>query len=235
MYERSPKLAYAAVAALGVGALVLVYLWGSAGDEGGPAVVDVPVADAAADPVKDGEDALMALGLDQMFTQHDPTTAIGTFRRVLAKNPEHYGARYQLASALDQVGRSSESRSMWAMVLASARQFHDDAVAEHARTRIIELDRLGVSSTPPDPLTVKMKTGLDALARGDSASAIRAFRVVLSANPDHYGAHYQLAVALDQAGDAAGARNEWSVVLTLAEQYADAKVMAEATTRLATR
>jgi hypothetical protein len=42
---------------------------------------------------------------------------------------------------------------------------------------------------------------------------------VLERNPAHYGATFQLATALDRAGDAAEARPLWQKVLEMAEGY----------------
>src|SRR5262245_51773465 len=54
-----------------------------------------------------------------------------------------------------------------------------------------------------------MKAGLDALGRNDAEAAARHFRGVLQLNPNHYGATYQLATALDRAGQPAAARPYW--------------------------
>jgi tetratricopeptide (TPR) repeat protein len=69
-------------------------------------------------------------------------------------------------------------------------------------------------------------------ARGQPAAAAATFRRVLEANPTHYGAHYQLAVALDRAGARAEARTYWEKVLRMAEATGDQKTARAARTRL---
>ena len=55
-------------------------------------------------------EALMKAGLDALYTRNDPNAAAAQFRRLLAVNPTHYGATYQLATALDRAGRPAEAR-----------------------------------------------------------------------------------------------------------------------------
>jgi Flp pilus assembly protein TadD len=50
-------------------------------------------------------EALMKAGLDALYTRSDPAAAAAEFRKVLTLNPDHYGATYQLATALDRVGK----------------------------------------------------------------------------------------------------------------------------------
>src|SRR2546425_455950 len=63
-----------------------------------------------------------------------------------------------------------------------------------------------------------MTAGLDALyakgdPKGDPEAAAPIFRKVLEQNPSHYGATFQLAMALDRAGKGAEARPLWEKVL----------------------
>ena len=79
-----------------------------------------------------------------------------------------------------------------------------------------------------------MKSGLEALyAKGDPDAAIPIFRKVLEQNPSHYGATYQLAMALDRAGKPTEARPLWEKVLRMAEGYKDEKTVDAARARLA--
>jgi tetratricopeptide (TPR) repeat protein len=79
-----------------------------------------------------------------------------------------------------------------------------------------------------------MNAGLRALyGRRDAAAAARSFRRVLDHNPAHFGATYQLAIALDQAGNPAEARQWWEKVLPMAESYKDEVTAAKARARLA--
>lgn len=80
-----------------------------------------------------------------------------------------------------------------------------------------------------------MREGLALLRAGQSSNAAASFRRVLAINPSHYGAHYQLAVALDALGKAAEARALWERVLRMATEYQDAATATTARARLARR
>ena len=145
---------------------------------------------------------------------------------MLAKNPEHYGAVYQLAVSLERAGKPAEARPLWEKSLAMAETIKDEKTAETARKR------LGLPVTSPEDGA--MKAGLAALYdRKDASSAVVEFRRVLSINPNHYGATFQLAKALDQAGKPAEARPVWEKALRMAEGYKDVQTVALAKERLA--
>jgi cytochrome c-type biogenesis protein CcmH/NrfG len=55
---------------------------------------------------------------------------------VLALDPAHYGANYQLAKALDQIGQRDAARAQWEMVLKMALAINDEQVAATARKRL---------------------------------------------------------------------------------------------------
>src|SRR5437867_877097 len=79
-----------------------------------------------------------------------------------------------------------------------------------------------------------MNAGLDALyKRNDPDRAAIEFRKVLVHNSTHYGATYQLAVALDRGGKRAEARPLWEKVVTMAEGFKDQPTLNTARTRLA--
>lgn len=173
-------------------------------------------------------EALMKSGVDLLYAKSDPDAAAKAFRKVLAKNPEHYGATFQLAVALDRGGKPAEARPLWEKSLAMAEAIKDETTANAARKR------LGLSGpTPEDPT---MKAGLDALyEKKDALAAIVEFRKVLEMNPDHYGATFQLAKALDAAGKPAEARPLWAKALKMAEGFKDAETAKLAKERLARR
>lgn len=78
-----------------------------------------------------------------------------------------------------------------------------------------------------------MQIGLDALyTRRDPDTAAAQFRKVLERHPTHYGATFQLALALDRAGKPSAARPLWEQVLTMAEGYNDEQTAATARARL---
>lgn len=173
-------------------------------------------------------DALMRKGLDSLYVRNDPEAAAVALRAVLAKNPEHYGATFQLAVALDRCGRTAEAGPVWEKSLAMAEAVKDEKTADAARKR------LGLPG--PSPADAAMKAGLDALYhKKDVAAAIVEFRKVLALNPEHYGATYQLATALDLAGKRDEARPLWKKTLEMAKGYKDKATMDTATARLAAK
>src|SRR5436309_2184209 len=159
------------------------------------------------------QEALMKAGLDALYTRNDPNAAAAQFRMLLAVNPTHYGATYQLATALDRAGKGDDARPYWEKVLPMAETAKDDATAAAARARL--------ARAAPGGEEAWMRAGLDALAKGDPGAAAGEFRKVLERNPAHYGATYQLAAALDRAGKGAEARPLWEKVLKMAEGYND--------------
>jgi tetratricopeptide (TPR) repeat protein len=173
-------------------------------------------------------EALMKSGVDSLYAKSDPEAAAKAFRRVLAKNPEHYGANFQLAVALDRSGKSAEARPLWEKSLAMAEAIKDETTADTARKR------LGLPG--PSPEDAAMKAGLDALyEKKDAVAAVVEFRKVLEVNPNHYGATFQLARALDQAGKPAESRPFWEKALRMAEGLKDAETAKTAKERLARR
>jgi Flp pilus assembly protein TadD len=167
----------------------------------------------------------MERGVDRLYKSADPVGAEQDFRAVLARNPNHYGARYQLAVALDRGGRPAEARSEWTRVLDEARTYNDSATIRTATARLAAPDTASAAAM--------MTLGVDLLYRQNNASAAEAqFRKVLEKNPNHYGATYQLAAALDKEGRAADARPLWTRVLGMATMYKDEKTAATARARL---
>ena len=170
----------------------------------------------------------MSRGLESLYTKNDPEAAARDFRKVLAKNPEHYGANYQLAVALDRGGKPVEAQPFWEKSLAMAEAIKDEKTADAARKRL--------GRPVPSPEETAMKAGLGALyERKDAAAAIVEFRRVLEINPNHYGATFQLARALDEAGKPAEARPVWERALKMADGFKDAKTAEMAKERLARR
>lgn len=170
----------------------------------------------------------MQAGLDALYAKGDPEAAAAIFRKVLAQNPEHYGATFQLATALDRAGKRTEAQPLWEKVVKMADGYNDKLTADTARARL----ELPAPVVTPEEAT--MKQGLDALyVKGDFEAASAAFRKVLELNPDHYGATYQLATALDRAGKRAEARPLWAKVLKMADGYKDQPTADTARARLA--
>jgi tetratricopeptide (TPR) repeat protein len=173
-------------------------------------------------------EVLMKRGVESLYTKSDPEAAAREFRKVLAKNPQHYGANYQLGVALDRGGKAAEARPFWEKSLAMAEAIKDEKTADTARKR------LGLSVPAPEDPT--MKAGLDALyGKKDAAAAVVEFRKVLELNPNHYGATFQIARALDESGKPAEARPQWEKALKMADGFKDAETAKIARERLARR
>lgn len=161
-----------------------------------------------------------------LYTARDPIQAAEIFRGVLAKEPNHYGATYQLAAALSAAGQFEEAKPLWQRVLTLA------ATAKDAQS-IAEATKQLQNPGPAYPEAL-MKRGLDTLYREkDAAKAAALFRSVIAQAPTHYGAHYQLAVALDRAGQAAEAQPVWKQVLDMSSAIHDENTAATARQRLA--
>jgi Tfp pilus assembly protein PilF len=159
-------------------------------------------------PAADDQAAAMQAGLDAFYTRHDPQTATTEFEKVLAVNPTHYGATYQLAAALDAAGHPDEARPLWQKMLTLAESAGDKQTAATAREKL---------EPPVETEETIMGTGLAALyQRHDPAVAAAEFQKVLAQNPTHYGATFQLATALDAAGKRAEARPLWKKMLDMA-------------------
>ena len=170
----------------------------------------------------------MAAGLAALYQRNDPTAAIALFRQQLALDPTHYGATYQLATALERAGDKEGARKFWLTMLQMATQLGDRKTMAHANARLAAL-----GGGTLDPQAERIKQGMDALySANDPETAIGHFRAVLEANPEHYGANYQLAMALDKAGKAKEATVVWKRTLQMAEANGDKRTADEARKRL---
>jgi hypothetical protein len=78
----------------------------------------------------------MQRGLGLLYASHDPNGAAREFRRVLEINPNHYGATYQLAAALEQTGDTVEARSLWTRALDMAIRYNDTTTAKTVREKL---------------------------------------------------------------------------------------------------
>ena len=178
------------------------------------------------------EEAMMKAGTEFLYAKHDPSAAAAEFRKVLARNPNHYGATFQLAMALDRGGKAEDARPIWQKLIAMAEAARDKETATVARARLGQPAATG----EPSSEEAMMKSGLDLLyTKHDPNAAAAHFRKLLERNPNHYGATFQLAAALDQAGKKAEARPIWEKMLKLAEAANDKETLKSARDRLATK
>jgi tetratricopeptide (TPR) repeat protein len=175
---------------------------------------------------------LRKLGLAARYEQQDPDRAATILARLAERNPRDLDAQLELAQALDAALRADEARPVWVRALDLARLRDDRAHVKMAA------DRLRGSSTEATDAEERrlMQAGLDALYRDRvPARAVDVFRQVLALDPEHYGATYQLAAALDAAGRTDEARALWSVVLDRANRLGDKKTAQDVSARIAAR
>jgi Tfp pilus assembly protein PilF len=85
---------------------------------------------------QESEQAMMQVGLGLLYAENDPGAAAAQFRKVLERNPTHYGATFQLATALDRGGDAAEARPLWETVLEMAEGYSDAETAATARARL---------------------------------------------------------------------------------------------------
>ena len=62
--------------------------------------------------------------------------ALTLIDKVIAKNPVHYGATYQLAKTLDLMGQRDQATPLWRKVLAMATQYRDANTIQQAKDRL---------------------------------------------------------------------------------------------------
>src|SRR5947207_12890910 len=87
---------------------------------------------------------------------------------------------------------------------------------------LLGLGLVGTDARAEDTPEALMKSGVETLyTKGDPDAAIPIFRKVLEQNPSHYGATFQLAMALERAGKRADARPLWERALQMAQGFND--------------
>ena len=164
-------------------------------------------------------EALMRHAVTLLHQHDEPIAAADILRRVLAAMPSHYGAQYQLAAALERSGQSEAALEAWSRFLVTARAYGSDVDIAQAAQRIAMLRSL--------------LHGIEALeVRDDADAAAHAFRIALRSHPGHFGAQYQLARALDAAGDTEEATKAWLAVLTAAKRLGDDAIADAARARI---
>jgi len=168
-------------------------------------------------------EAVMRAGLDAL--EREPLRAAFLFHHLLELHPSHYGAHYQLARSLDAAGQRVAARRAWGDVLTRAEGLADTASVAAARARLATPDHESEAGW--------MGAGLSCLYQlRDAGCGVKWFRRVLTANPGHYGANFQLARALDLASESTQADLQWRGVLRAAEAVADSATIGIARRRL---
>ena len=82
------------------------------------------------------QDDMMKTGLDLLYVKRDSNAAAMQFQRILQRNPSHYGATFQLATALDRAGKAAEARPLWEKILKMAEADADSKTEATARARL---------------------------------------------------------------------------------------------------
>ena len=216
----TPNIAAATTALRRSVGLAVIALLATACNKSGPS--------DKASPAPAADDPAMSRGLDQLYKANAPAAAVASFRDVLNRNPTHYGATFQLAKALDVAGQPDSARVWWTKFSSMAEAIKDTQSLAVTTARLAQPDTVSQAAM--------MQAGLDLLFRAgnpDPVGAADKFRMLLTRNPTHYGAHFQLARALDFAGQPAEARQWWSKVLKLATDIKDQTTADTAKARLA--
>jgi hypothetical protein len=89
-------------------------------------------------PAEATEAEVMAAGIDALYRRRQPDRAAFIFRDLLERRPDHYGATYQLARALETWGLPHAAGDAWRRTLRLAIATNDAPVAAVARARIRE-------------------------------------------------------------------------------------------------
>jgi protein O-mannosyl-transferase len=143
-------------------------------------------------------------------------------------NPGLAIARAHRAATLERLGRTDEALAEY---LETTRIDAAHAGAWLAQGKLLEArgewaaaaaayDR--ALAADPTSTEAAMRAGLVRHYRlGDSATAVERYRTVLALDPAHYGAHYQLAVALLGAGRRDDARAAWARFVPMAQALGD--------------
>jgi cytochrome c-type biogenesis protein CcmH/NrfG len=175
----------------------------------------------------DQQKALMDSGTTLLYTRKDANAAAAVFADLLKLNPNHYGAHYQIAVALDSAGRVADATNAWQQFVPLAEASKDDKSLATARARL---------ANPPVQMTDAqvMNLGMYTMyTKNDAAGAEPQFRELLKRNATHYGATYQLATSLDRQNKPAEARPLWQKVLVMAQNVKDSATIKTAAARLA--
>jgi cytochrome c-type biogenesis protein CcmH/NrfG len=160
------------------------------------------------------DDRLMHDGVEALYVRKDPVVAEHFFAMILARNAAHYGANFQLARALDAQGRGADAVQTWNRVLQLS------AMNKDRRTAAIAADRLAREPHLDDQtlmsLAIHVRYDLP-----DPKRSVAMFRELVRRNPDNADMTYELASALDAAGEREQARSVWEREMLLASAAQD--------------
>jgi Flp pilus assembly protein TadD len=165
----------------------------------------------------------MSLGLLEAREGH-LEEALRAANEAVRLRPDYAPASFLLGNVLARAGRTEEAAAAYRRAAALDPR---DGAARQA------LAHLAGGADQDERL---MSAGLDALrTQHDPERAAALFREVLAHTPTHYGATYQLAVALDAAGRPGEARPVWEQMLQMAAAAHDEGTVRAARRRLEQR
>ena len=154
-------------------------------------------------------------------------------------NPDFALAHYYRAAALAALGRDDDAIASYRRT-TELDPAHADAWSE--RARLLERHEAWADAAvaydhalAADPQRADAAVGAGVIYQyrlGRSDLAVERFRTALAAVPTHYGAHYQLAVALLATGREAEAFRAWEAFVPLAETIGDHATLDAAPERL---
>ena len=101
--------------------------------------LEIVAARSASEPDPAHPD-LMAAALQALDQDELPERAVSLLRRVLELRPDHYGANFQIARAMDRCGRRAEARPLWNHALELARAVGDAGTIALIGKRLDEKD-----------------------------------------------------------------------------------------------
>ena len=170
---------------------------------------------------------LMSEGVELLYEQRNTEAAVVSFTEVLDRNPAHYGARYQVAKALEANGRLMDALHAWRRFEAMADSISALPQLGQAEGRVADLE------AQVQYLEQQMIIGVDLIRKGnDPAGALAYFDEVVTRWPSHYGARYQRAVALEKSGELEEAKQAWVRFLESAEAIKEGNDIQAATDAL---
>lgn len=138
-------------------------------------------------------------------------------REAIALQPHSYDCRYNLGAALAHLNESAGAKEQLEQAiaidpsqaeahfqLASVLRTLGDTPGAQEQIKVYQaLNRASVARSQAD---TKSQLASQKLAAGDTQQAIALYREAVTATPDNAALNYELAMALDKAGDLAGER-----------------------------
>ncbi|HJZ61790.1 MAG TPA: tetratricopeptide repeat protein, partial [Miltoncostaeaceae bacterium] len=172
--------------------------------------------------------AYVQLNLSALAAREDAAASLRWADEAVRCNPGLALARVSRAEALERIGRVDEALAEYReatrldAVHAGAWLGQGRLLEQRGEWATAAAAYDAAASADSTSTEARMRAGLlYAYRLGDSATAIERYRAVLALDPAHYGAHYQIAVALLAAGRRDEAIAAWSRFTPLAAAIGD--------------